>query len=99
MYYCGISNIEIKNFPKAAQMFESIIQDNENLYVENAEWYLGLTYLAEGQVEKAQGIFNNIAASPDHYYSKDAKSILEKILKNEHSKKFLNNLFFLILPF
>jgi tetratricopeptide (TPR) repeat protein len=99
MYYCGISNIEIKNYPKAIQMFESIIGDNDNLYKENAEWYLGLSQLAAGQIDQANGIFRKIAAAPGHFYSNDAKSILEKLDKSEKNKKFLNNLFFLILPF
>jgi len=99
MYYSGISNIEIKNYPKAVQMFESIINDNDNLYKENAEWYLGLTHLAAGQIDQANSIFRKIALAPGHYYSNDAKSILEKLSKNEKNKKFLNNLFFLILPF
>jgi tetratricopeptide (TPR) repeat protein len=99
MYYSGISNIEMKNYPKAIQMFEAIISDNDNLYIENAEWYLGLTYLASENVGQASKIFKEIAATPEHFYTKDAKSILEKIGKNEKNKKFLNNLFFLILPF
>lgn len=98
-YYSGISNIEMKNYPKAIQMFESIISDGDNLYIENAEWYLGLSHLASGNVNQAGRIFKDIAAKPDHFYAKDAKSILEKISKNEKNKKFLNNLFFLILPF
>jgi len=99
MYYSGISNIEIKNYPKAIQLFESIIRDGDNLYTENAEWYLGLTHLAAGELGQADIIFKNISATPDHYYIDDAKSILEKIEKSEKNKKFLNNLFFLILPF
>jgi len=99
MYYSGISNIEIKNYPKAIQMFESIIQDGNNLYIENAEWYLGLSYLVAGNIDKSNKLFESIASSPDHYYAKDAKSILEKIKMNEKSKKLINNLFFLILPF
>jgi tetratricopeptide (TPR) repeat protein len=99
IFYSGISNIEVKNYPKAIQMFEKIINDGNNLYTENAEWYLGLTHLAAGEVEKSEELFIRVASTPNHYYAKDAKSILEKIGKSEKSKKFLNNLFFLILPF
>jgi tetratricopeptide (TPR) repeat protein len=99
MYYSGISNIEMKNYPKAIQMFETIIADKDNLYTENADWYLGLSYLASDNLKQASKVFSTIAGTPDHYYAKDAKSILEKISKSEKNKKFLNNLFFLILPF
>jgi tetratricopeptide (TPR) repeat protein len=99
MYYSGISNIEMKNYPKAIQMFETIIADKDNLYIENADWYLGLSYLASDNLEQASKVFSTIAETPGHYYTKDAKSILEKISKSEKNKKFLNNLFFLILPF
>lgn len=99
MYYSGISNIEMKNYPKAIQMFETIIADKDNLYIENADWYLGLSYLASENLEQASKIFNTIAETPGHYYAKDAKSILDKISKSDNNKKFLNNLFFLILPF
>lgn len=99
MYYAGISNIELKNYPQAIQLFNSIINEGDNLYTENAEWYLGLTYLAAGEPEKADEIFVNIAASPNHYYNSDANSILEKLGKSDKNKKFLNKLLFLILPF
>jgi len=99
MYYSGISNIETKNYPKAILMFETIIEDQNNLYTENAEWYLGLSRLAAGQIREAEEEFRIIALNPAHFYSKDATSILEKISKSEKNKKFLNNLFFLILPF
>jgi tetratricopeptide (TPR) repeat protein len=99
MYYSGISNIEMKNYPRAVEMFEAIIANGDNLYTENAEWYLGLSRLAEGKVDEAEDSFRQIASKPGHFYAKDARSILEKIGKTEKSKKFLNNLFFLILPF
>jgi tetratricopeptide (TPR) repeat protein len=98
-YYSGISNIEIRNFPKAIGMFESIIENGNNLYVESAQWYLGLSRLASGQVKEANDLFLIIASTPGHYYNKDATSILEKIKKHDRNKNLLNNLFFLILPF
>jgi tetratricopeptide (TPR) repeat protein len=98
-YYSGISNIEIKDYSKAVLLFESIINDGDNLYVENAEWYLGLTHLAAGEVEQADVIFNKISAEPGHYYRIEAKSILEKIGTGEKNKNFLNKVLFLILPF
>lgn len=89
-YYAGISNIELKQFPKAIQMFEQIVSDQGNLYTEYAEWYLGLSYLAGEQPDKATGIFLIIAASPDHLYRQDAASILEKLNKGTKSKKIIN---------
>lgn len=98
-YYSGISNIEIKNYPKAIDMFKEIIADKNNLYVENAQWYLGLTFLINEQNNEAINEFELIANKSDHYYNSQAKSILEKVHKNEKNKEILNNLFFLILPF
>jgi len=99
MYYSGISNIELGNYPKAITMFETIINDGDNLYTENAEWYLGLTLLASDNADKSEIVFQQIATTPDHYYYDEARSILDKIGKSEKSKKILNNLLFLILPF
>jgi tetratricopeptide (TPR) repeat protein len=98
-YYSGISNIEIKNYPKAIQMFEAIVNNGNNLYIDNAEWYLGLTYLASQQVDKADKIFRGIADNEKHDYNAKAKDILEKIGQSEKNKKILNNLLILILPF
>ena len=98
-YYSGISNIELKNYDKASMMFESIIANGQNLYTQNAQWFLGLSYLVSGKVNQAEPIFEQVASNSSHFYSKDAKSLLEKLHKGEKSKKFLNNLFFLILPF
>jgi len=99
IYYSGISNIELKNYNEAIKRFETVINNGDNLYIENAEWYLGLAYLADGDVNKAEGIFNVIVSKTDHYYNSEARSILEKMGKGDKNKKFINNLLFLILPF
>jgi tetratricopeptide (TPR) repeat protein len=99
VYYSGISNIELKDYAKAILMFEAIIKNGDNLYTENADWYLGLSYLAAEKINEAENLFTRIASMPTHHYNDEATSILEKIEKSEKNKKLLNNLLFLILPF
>lgn len=99
MYYSGISNIELDNFDEAIEKFTGVIENGQNLYVENAQWYLGLAYLIDNQKGKALDQFGIIASKSDHYYNSQAISILEKLNKNDKNKEILNNLFFLILPF
>jgi tetratricopeptide (TPR) repeat protein len=98
-YYSGITNIEIRNYAHAIDMFKAIIKDGNNLYVENAQWYLGLAYLIDEKNDDAIEQFRIIADNPGHYYNSQAVSILDKLNKNEKNKEILNNLFFLILPF
>ena len=98
-YYCGISNIEIGNYTRAIQLFNKIIKNDNNSYVEYAQWNLGLSYLANNQESDAVKQFKLIAADENHTYRDQAKSILEKINNQHKNKKLFNNLFFLILPF
>lgn len=99
LYYKGISNIELKNFQEAIRLFEVVIADQNNLYTEYADWYLGLSYLAAEQPGQASAVFTRIMTTKGHLYEAEAVEILDKMDKGEKSKKFLNNLFFLILPF
>jgi tetratricopeptide (TPR) repeat protein len=78
-FYYGISCIETENFTQAEKAFNKIISDNQNLYVEHAEWYLGLTYLKNNQINKAKTQFETIASNPDNYHRKDAANLLKKL--------------------
>jgi tetratricopeptide (TPR) repeat protein len=98
-YYDGISSIEVKDYNKAIKMFQGIIDNGENLYIEYAQWYLGLTYLVNGQTNDASKIFREIADNPNHVHQKDAQSILQKVDLKEKNRNFMNKMFFLILPF
>jgi cytochrome c-type biogenesis protein CcmH/NrfG len=98
-YYCGISNIETGNYSRAITLFKDIIRQNDNSYIEYAEWNLGLTYLANNQHDQAIEQFKEILANKDHSYYEQAKSILQKMEEKNKNEKLFNNLFFLILPF
>lgn len=78
-FYYGISNIETGNYENSIKAFNTIINQNDNLYIEHAEWYLGLCFLKNNQVNKAVDQFQLIASDPDNFHRQEAKTILEKI--------------------
>lgn len=78
-FYYGISSIETDNYVQAEKAFNHIISDDQNLYVEHAEWYLGLAYLKNNQINKAKTQFEKIASNPDNYHRKDAANLLQKL--------------------
>jgi len=98
-YYSGISNMEIKDYSESVSLFGDIIKEGNTLYKDNAEWYLGLSYLVTDKTEKAREQFEMIAENEDHDFNKDAKSILQKMAKNSSDTNFLNKILFFVLPF
>lgn len=75
-FYSGICYIELEKFDEALESFEFVITDRDNLFVEQAEWYLGLIYLMNDQKTQALEQFGKIAKS-DSYYATQAEEILK----------------------
>jgi tetratricopeptide (TPR) repeat protein len=69
----GMANMEVKNYPVASGSFTKVIEHNDNLYLEDAAWYLGLCYMMTGNNEKAVSQFNAIASSKSRYGKQAAK--------------------------
>ena len=78
-FYYGISNIETQNYDNAIKAFNTIIEQNDNLYIEHAEWYKGLCYLKNNQKNEAITQFASVASNPDNFHQQEAKNILEKL--------------------
>lgn len=78
-FYSGISFIETEKYDKAIDAFNFIIKDNDNLYIEHAEWYLALCYLKKDQPEEARKQLLRIANEENGFYRTDAQKILEKL--------------------
>jgi TolA-binding protein len=74
----GISNYEDKKYREAKQSFGIVINDNKNLFVDQAQWYLALCYLQTDENDKAIKLLETIR-NEGGYYSKDAKKIIRKI--------------------
>jgi tetratricopeptide (TPR) repeat protein len=75
-FYSGVCYIELEQFDKAIESFEFVINDKDNLFVEQAEWYVGLIYLMNNQKGLAIEQFQKISTSQS-YYSHQAGEILK----------------------
>ncbi len=76
--YSGISYMEIEKFKKANQSFKEVIDDGQNLFVEQAKWYMSMCYLKMDKSNKASSLLRELACEST-FYKKDARNILRKI--------------------
>lgn len=76
--YSGISHMEIKEFQKANERFQIIIDNKPNPFVESATWYLGMCYLMTDEREKALEKFS-ILAKNKGFYQTDAQKIIKHL--------------------
>lgn len=74
----GMANMEVSNYPAASGSFSKVIENNDNLYLEDAAWYLGLCYMMTDNRDKAVKQFEAIAASKSRY-SKQAARLARKL--------------------
>ena len=76
--YSGISYLETEQYSKAENRFGSIIDHNDNLFIEQAEWYLGFCYLHTGKNLEARSHFKEISRG-EGSFNKKARKIMRSI--------------------
>ena len=81
-FYSGISLQETGKYQNAIKEYETVIIDKDNLFTEQAEWYIGLCYLQTNENKKAYKQFKKIAKN-EGFYQQKAQSILGKIKYSE----------------
>jgi TolA-binding protein len=74
----GISNFEESRFSDAKKSFGTVIDDNKNLYIDQAQWYLALCYLQTGENEKARYMLQ-VIIDENGSFASQSKKILRKI--------------------
>jgi hypothetical protein len=77
-FYTGVSLQETGKYQNAIKEYETVIVDKDNLFTEQAEWYIGLCYLQTNENKKAYKQLKKIAKN-DGFYQQKAQSILSKI--------------------
>lgn len=76
--YLGISLYEEDRYHDAEASLTKVVDHQDNLYIDMAEWYLGLCYLALNENELARRKFATIA-SGNSENAVEAKKLLRKI--------------------
>jgi tetratricopeptide (TPR) repeat protein len=76
--YSGISYFELKEYENARSSLVKVIEHNDNLYIEQARWYLGFCYIMLDDKAKARQQFLQLA-NKDGYYRDESERILRKI--------------------
>ena len=76
--YSGISYMEEEKYQKATKSFNNIISDKDNLFIEQARWYLSMCYLKTDKVNKAEEVLNEIIEE-EGYYKEQAIKVLKDL--------------------
>jgi tetratricopeptide (TPR) repeat protein len=78
LFFSGMTYMELKDYKKAALRFNTVLINGNSLYVQQAEWYMGLSLLAVNDRKNALLHFRNLATGAGYYYSK-AKLVLKEL--------------------
>jgi tetratricopeptide (TPR) repeat protein len=76
--YSGLSHIELGEFSMAIIDFKFVINQNDNLFIDQAEWYLALCYLKTNQTKEAVKYLEKIAGDRGFFKTK-AQKLLEEL--------------------
>lgn len=74
-FMLGVSKMKLNQYNEAIKPFENVISHNDNLFIEDAMWYLGVCYLNIDEDQKAKTIFQSIADSESRYNKMARKSL------------------------
>ena len=77
-FYSGLCFQQLGEYDKAIQSFQDVIDERDNLFIEQAQWYKALSQLQVNDLKKAYQSFNLIVKNKG-YYSKEAKEIIKKL--------------------
>ena len=76
--YSGISLMETEKYLKASKSFQTIITNNNNLFIEQSKWYLAMCYIRMNNTNKAKTILNELV-NEDSFYKKPARKVLKEL--------------------
>ena len=73
----GVSHLALNNLSQAINVLQKV--DSSGSLYQDAEWYLALAYLKNGQTNEAKQILGKIAQTPRHFKRQEAKEIEKQL--------------------
>ena len=77
-YFAGHAYYLQEKFDSARMKFQTVL-DSNNDYVQQATWYLGLTYLQLEMVEESKSQLQNVVADPVSDFAQKAGRLLDEL--------------------
>jgi tetratricopeptide (TPR) repeat protein len=81
-YWAGLTNRQIRHYPVALHHFQEIINHNDNLFIEQAEWFSILCILKMSGKENIGTPLEAVISRKGYYY-KEALNLRSKLLKDD----------------
>ena len=78
-FYKGVSSMELSKYVDASESFSKVIEHNDNLFINRAEWYMAGCLLAMDETDRARRQLAMIASSAHHYHKDEAAKILKRM--------------------
>jgi len=78
IFYYSLMAMELGKHNIAQKYFIKLLDNNDNLFLDDAQWFLALSYLKTDK-EKAIEEFRKISNDRNHYKRKNAKKILRQL--------------------
>jgi hypothetical protein len=82
-FYSGVALQETGKYQNAIKEYNTVKINKDNLFVEQADWYIGLCYLQTNEDKKAFNQFSEIAKNSG-FYKQKAQAILRKMKYSEN---------------
>lgn len=77
-FFTGLCYMEKNEFDKAIGSFQNVIDEKDNLFIEQAQWYMALSYMGANKEKDAYELLNRIVGNSG-YYRRNAKELLKKL--------------------
>jgi len=77
-FFSGLCFMEKNQYENAIVAFNNVIDEKDNLFIEQAQWYMALSMLGSNNEKDAYELLNRIVLY-NGYYKRNAKELLKKL--------------------